>query len=250
MYKNIFCLLIAICCPYVLCSQSKKEQIKTLQNSVNNLTILLDNEHQNNLVKDSVINVLNDLLSKELQDNILKDSIILVLEDKTKALEVKIKVLEDRINVLNIQKDDNANVKEEVTKQSKQEFTNKNDEDLGFGDNYNKDYSGGDANLSELRITKGKGLDDTLDASGRIRLNEPDLSGIMVKTDNNAISLILTIDKNGNVTKVDLDQSRTTIAEASVINKVKNIVKSEVKYNKVSYDNPARVYLTIYIKIM
>lgn len=127
--------------------------------------------------------------------------------------------------------------------------TNKSGDDDFFGNGYDSPYdSGGDSDFGDLGITKGKSSGETVDGSGRTRLNNPDLSGITVKTNKNTISLILTIDKNGNVTKVDLNQPKTTVTDGVIVNKVKSIVKSEVKYNKVSYDNPARVYLTVTIK--
>lgn len=127
--------------------------------------------------------------------------------------------------------------------------TNQSGDDDFFGENYNSPYdSGGDSDYGDPGITKGSSSGGVVDGTGRIRLNDPDLSSITVKTNKNTISLILTVNKNGDVTKVELNQSKTTVTDAITINKVKSIVKSQVKYNKVSYDNLARTYLTVTIK--
>jgi hypothetical protein len=127
--------------------------------------------------------------------------------------------------------------------------TNKSGDDDFFGDDYNSPYdSGGDSDFGDPSISKGSSSGGIIEGSGRIRLNNPDLSSITVKTDKNTISLILTVNKNGDVTKVELNQSKTTVTDAITINKVKNIVKGQVKYNKVTYDNLARTYLTVTIK--
>jgi hypothetical protein len=126
--------------------------------------------------------------------------------------------------------------------------TNKSGDDDFFGNGYDSPYdSGGDAEDGSINVSKGQG-NGTKDGTGRKKIQDADLSDLTVDTPQNIVSLILTIDKQGNVTKVELNQSKTTVTDAKIINKVKTRVKSEVKYNKADYDNQARVYLTYNIK--
>jgi hypothetical protein len=124
--------------------------------------------------------------------------------------------------------------------------TDKNGDDLGFGDNYGKD-DGFNKEDGPLNISKGD-KNSVKEGTGRIRIKDADLSDLNVSNDQNCVSLILTIDSQGNVISVEKNQNKTTVNKATIVNKVISRVKSQVKYNKADYENPARVYLTYYIK--
>jgi hypothetical protein len=123
--------------------------------------------------------------------------------------------------------------------------TNRNGDDDFFGEGFDDPYdSGGASEFGEPGITKGKNSGEVVDGSGRIRKNDPNVEGIIVK-ESGIVYLILTINQDGDVVKAVNNKSKTGITDARIINKVISAVKAQVKYNRSSYSNLAQAYLQV-----
>ena len=217
--KTSFALLLS-CFPFIFYSQSKKEQIKFLQDSVDNLNHLLSIEHRESLVKDSLINVLSYFLSTEYQNNMDKDSIIIELKNQIKYVNSQYK---EPVNILT-----------DSTENSKQDDFNNFDL---FNSTYY--YHENDSTFFEKYIFTDKDSSEE-----RHRLSDAILDNIEVK-EYSIISLVLTINQNGDIVKAINNLAKTTTTDRILINKVTNAVTSQVKYNKSSSKELERVYLNI-----
>ncbi len=89
----------------------------------------------------------------------------------------------------------------------------------------------------------GSGIGGT--GKGRIRLNDPNVDNITSSNDV-LIHLKLTIDEDGNVISA-VHTPQTTTSDGVMINKVKDAVKRQVKYNKDPGSPPVQVFLSVNI---
>lgn len=135
---------------------------------------------------------------------------------------------------INDQSKDPVHILTDSTENSKQDdFINF---DL-FNSTYN--YHENDTTFFEKYIFTDKDSSEE-----RYRLSDAILDNIEV-TEYSIISLVLTINQNGDVVKAITNLAKTSTTDRILINKVTNAVISQVKYNKSSSKELERVYLTI-----
>jgi hypothetical protein len=186
-------------------AQSKKEQIILLNSNIDSINAVLEAERKLNSEK---INALkNSLIHLETK-----------IEDLTFELGEKI----DSLKILKSEIENLRNLSEPKSNSS----NNPNDKYDDFFDTDNFEV--------DSRYTPN-GLD-------RIRLNNPDLSGIKVPN-SASLTFKLFIDKEGNV--VEINSLRPTNDDVKIIAQVQETIKRQVKYNKISDDIIEYVYLKV-----
>lgn len=81
-------------------------------------------------------------------------------------------------------------------------------------------------------------------AGGRVRLNDPNTSGIIPDQDA-TINLKVTINSEGQILAVSNIPSKTTTTDQTIINKVISAVKRDVKYSKAPGTTNSTQYITV-----
>lgn len=96
--------------------------------------------------------------------------------------------------------------------------------------------------------SNGPGVSGTGVGSGieRVRLNDP-IVDHLESSEYATISLIITIDAQGNIVNATCNKAKTTTTNQILINRVINEVKKQVKYNKDPGASLAKVTLTVQI---
>lgn len=96
--------------------------------------------------------------------------------------------------------------------------------------------------------SNGPGVQGNGGGSGieRVRLNDP-IVDHLESSEYATISLVLTIDAEGNIVNATCNKAKTTTTNQILINRVINEVKRQVKYNKDKGASLAKVSLTVQI---